>query len=477
MKHLQELLIRLGLTAIGVLTLSVLTVGAVQAMPSFSRQTGMSCNQCHFTHDPTPSFTIQAMKFRANGYRFAERRTKLLAGQPGAEGGETLDIPWDDYLSYRFESVVANKSQAPGQASTELTSNPTTRLAWFVTGPVTKNIGFWNEFYIVGDYGANNCSPSTACTGGSTWAPGLVTWDEYDLVYTINPDAIQDNGDIYNIRFTNQGLDEEPWGPNQIGAPSAIGPRGELDGNAHPNLGAFRFTAWMHDRWVWQLGAWTGDNNSGWDQKMEDGDIEYYFDNRSDNTVAARIQAQTGDDEIPYVTTDALQEGANQNPLVYTYHDAITGISATRACDCAYLNTDLKNNVAVDPTFRWQRSDVGDDGDISWAWAIGLAYGRDEYTDGASFTEELFGTGLIWCYAHTHCLQPTFSHTLKYTFTDHNNVSYDVPEPNSYSLSYVYQPAMNFAVVVSLSTSSTTSLTGPAKTGGWSFSTTLDFPM
>ena len=147
MKHLQELLIRLGLRAIGVLALSVLTVGAVQAMPSFTRQTGMSCNQCHFTHDPTPSFTIQAMKFRANGYRFAERRTKLQAGQPGAAGGETLDIPWDDYMSYRFESVVANKSQAPGGASTELASNPTTRLAWFITGPVTKNIGFWNEFY------------------------------------------------------------------------------------------------------------------------------------------------------------------------------------------------------------------------------------------------------------------------------------------------------------------------------------------
>jgi hypothetical protein len=476
MINIKRLMVHMGLKAIGVLALGILIAGPANAMPSFARQTGMSCNQCHFTHDPTPNFTIQGMKFRSIGYRIPERQTKLIAGQPGATAGESLDLPWNDYLSYRFESVLANKTF--GDNSTELASNPTTRLAWFVVGPVTDHIGFWNEFYIVGDYGGNNCLGGS-CVGGSTWAPGLTTWDEYDLVYTVNPDAVQQNGDIYSIRFTNQSIQEsDGWGPNSIGAPNSLGPSGELDGNAHPPTGAYRITGWMHDRWDWQLGLRTGDNNNGWDHKMEEASLAYYFDNASDNTIGVKVMGQYGDDEIPYVTRDGLQEGVDQNPLIYTYNDAIPGITATRPANAGpYLNTDLKNNVAFTPVFRWQRSDVGASGGDSWAFAAGFAYGKDEYNDGASFKEEIFGAGFLYCYMHTYCIQPGYTHYMKYNFIDHTGVSYDIDNPDTVSLELVYNPAMNVSVFASISQAHSISLIGSSKTGGTTVQIGLDFPM
>ena len=471
---------RLCIAAAGVLALTVLVVTSAQAMPSFTRQTGMSCNQCHFTHDPVPNFTIQGMKFRSMGYHTPERMTKLRAGSPGAQAGETLDIPWNDYISYRFESQITSKSwPAGGGNSSELASNPTTRLAWFVTGPVTKHIGFWNEFYIVGN-GANNAVGGSG-SGGSAWAPGLVAWDEYDLVWTVNPDAIQQNGDVYSIRFTNQSIKEtDGFGPGPGGPPSDVGPRGGIGGYDHPPEGGFRITGWMHDRWVWQFGLRTGDNNSGWTKKMQEYSVAYFLRNTSDDTMVLRMMGQWGNDEIPYVTSTGLQSGANQNPLVYTYRDAIPGITATRAGSGGagpYLNTDLDKNVAFDPQFRWQRSDVGANGQNSWLFATGFGYGKDTYKDGASYKQDTFGATFLYCYMHTYCVEPIYTHYMTSKFQDYTGVNYDIDKADTWQVYMIYQPAMNFAIVGAISTSSSTSLTAPAVTGGHSVSITLDFPM
>lgn len=56
-----------------VVPLAALGVFVAQAananVPSYVRQTGLTCNQCHMTWTPNPDMTFTGTKFRLNGYR------------------------------------------------------------------------------------------------------------------------------------------------------------------------------------------------------------------------------------------------------------------------------------------------------------------------------------------------------------------------------------------------------------------------
>jgi hypothetical protein len=78
----------------GAVVLAALGVGVAQVasarVPSYVRQTGLVCNQCHVTWTPTPDLTFTAVKFRMNGYRTPWVAEKIEAGQEGALGGRRL---------------------------------------------------------------------------------------------------------------------------------------------------------------------------------------------------------------------------------------------------------------------------------------------------------------------------------------------------------------------------------------------------
>lgn len=451
--------------AVGV-GLAFMTATTAQAMPSFSRQTGMSCNQCHILHTPVPDFTITGMKFRSLGYRIPERQTKLRAGKPGSQG-EELDIPWWDYLSFRFQSTLLQRSKTPGGQTSELSSAASRRFAFFITGPVTEHIGFWNEFYFV-PYGSSQ----------HNWAPSLASWDEYDLVWTLDPNAIQNNGNVYSLRLTNQSVNETDGfgpGPIYVGG-GALEFRNEQFGAIHPPTVSYRLTAWMHDRYVWQLGLNSGDNNTGWNQKNVEADFAYFLKNTNGNTMALRIDGTYGNDMTPLVTKIHLNNGPNQNPLDYSYNDAIAGVSATRGAGMGpYMNTDMDHTMTVNPEFRWIRSDFGTGGANTYMLVVRYSYTNEKYNDSAGTKLNTFGAYIQYCYLHTYCAAPYYLHTLKYEFTDHTGVVYDIDTPDKYGVDLTYQPAMNFAVDLSLSNTYRQHLTGPATTGGYSASLYLDF--
>src|SRR5512141_1793594 len=93
------------------------------AVPSFARQTGMVCVQCHVSFGgPVPNFTFTGKKFRMNGYRMPYVAEKIEAGEPGTASGHRLAIPLIPYLSFRYQSVFAQQSKAaptPGQPDTK----------------------------------------------------------------------------------------------------------------------------------------------------------------------------------------------------------------------------------------------------------------------------------------------------------------------------------------------------------------------
>ena len=62
------------------------------AVPSFTRQTGLTCNQCHITFSNVPDFTFTGKKFRMNGYRTPYVAEKIEAGEEGALSGNRLQL-------------------------------------------------------------------------------------------------------------------------------------------------------------------------------------------------------------------------------------------------------------------------------------------------------------------------------------------------------------------------------------------------
>src|SRR5213075_947244 len=131
---MRRLTAALGLVALGVLTLAPRNA---EAVPSFVRQTGMTCAQCHVSFGgPVPNFTFTGKKFRMNGYRMPFVAEKLESGEPGTASGHRLAIPLIPYLSFCYQSVFASQSKAPAtrnaagggiteQKAGPIVSNPT----------------------------------------------------------------------------------------------------------------------------------------------------------------------------------------------------------------------------------------------------------------------------------------------------------------------------------------------------------------
>jgi hypothetical protein len=95
--------------------LTVAWAGSAAAVPSFTRQTGMSCNQCHITFGaPVPNFTFTGKLFRMNGYRIPFVAEKIEAGKEGALNGKRMALAIWPYLSLRYQSEIAAQSRAPG---------------------------------------------------------------------------------------------------------------------------------------------------------------------------------------------------------------------------------------------------------------------------------------------------------------------------------------------------------------------------
>src|SRR5688500_12127237 len=103
---------RIGMVmSVGIVAmLAVATSG--NAMPSFVRQTGLTCNQCHMSVGPTPDFTFTGKKFRLNGYRAPYVAEKIEAGEEGALNGKRMMMGIQNIISFRFGQQFLAQSKA-----------------------------------------------------------------------------------------------------------------------------------------------------------------------------------------------------------------------------------------------------------------------------------------------------------------------------------------------------------------------------
>src|SRR5919106_3767717 len=231
----DHMLRRVVVASLAVAFGAVAVTERADAVPSFTRQTGMTCAQWHVMFGaPVPNFTFTGKKFRMNGYRVPFVTDKIEAGEVGSLGGKRLAMSLFPYLSLRYQSVFAQQSKLPGAAEAQpITSNPTSRLAFFTGGPIGDHFGLWTELYLTPDGSDQN----------REWTFGVFSFDEYDLRF------VQTSGNnVFGVAFNNQGISEvSGFGPWPVSVPQEHN-RGGYQGWSHPNRGNVLAYAWLNDK-------------------------------------------------------------------------------------------------------------------------------------------------------------------------------------------------------------------------------------
>lgn len=433
---MRRLMVALGIVALGALTLAP---QKAEAVPSFVRQTGMTCAQCHVMFGaPVPNFTFTGKKFRMNGYRVPFVTERIEAGQEGALGGKRLNISLFPYISLRYQSVFATQAKAPGAAAAgPISSNPTSRLAIFTGGPVGDYFGLWTEMYL---------TPDGSATG--EWSLGLFSFDEYDLRYTR-----MKNNNVFGLAFNNQGIAEVsgfgPWSPggSQLN-------RGGVNGWSHPNRGNFLAYAWLNDKLLIVGGATPGENNLDWKKLSYLGQVAYAIYNSDAKEAWLNIEFKSGNDAIPLATNSTPSTTRTWN-----YTAGVTGVPA-------FLNTQLGDFTRMTTEVRYAFIDRG-----PHSMEAGAAFNMntDNYLTGDKLKQNSVFGRIRYVNNRTYGVDLTVG---KQTTYQYNGV--DIPNKMSYNSYFTFQPAMNMIIALSYGNTQALTVGAPALTG-WNWALNVDY--
>lgn len=399
------------------------------AVPTFTRQTGMTCTQCHVSFGaPVPSFTMAGKKFRMNGYRMPSIMRSYEAGEPGEASGRRLNIGAIPHWSHRYQSSIASQRKSPGAESAgPVTTDPINRLSWFPGGAISDHLGVWVEFYLIPGFGFP----------GQEWSLGTISMDEYDLRYVdISPDRTLGFG------INNQSIQEiSGFGPWPIYITNYFS-RGGFIGWAHPNFGNVFAYGLFNDRVFATVAASPGEDNLNWENgKYFGGHLGYAAWNEQDRELWFNIFGQFGDDGIP-ITSGVIP---TQDKTWRTV-DRIEGISGTRAFDNRqpYTSQDMGDYVRLEPGVHL--SLVGMDNGMHTLQAEGrLTYANETYADNSEITHSSLGVAFRYLYDFTWGLDFAVKQSLGFSFTDVAGTEIDVNDQDFLTnWRFSYRPAMNF---------------------------------
>lgn len=414
---------------------------ATGTVPLFTRQTGLTCAQCHVLFGaPVPNFTFTGKKFRMNGYRMPWIAPRIEAGEVGAISGKRLNLNQFPYLSLRYQSVFAQRSRNPGATTwSPISSNPTSRLALFTGGAFGDNFGLWTEMYLV--------PPNGTATG--EWGLGMFTFDEYDLRF-VKTDASKTIG----LAFSNQGIAEVsgfgPWSPggSQLN-------RGGVGGWSHPNKGQFFAYGWFNDRIFASVGASPGQDNLTWNRLNYLGQAAYWIFNSDSREMSLNVEFKAGNDDIPLLTNTSISSAGTGPHWVYS--DGVQGVQAARLAgggpNAVYVSGDLGdfNRESVELRYGFV-----DRGPHSMEFGLGGNFNSETYSDNSKAKQTSFFGRIRYVYQRTYGLDLQIGKNTKYSYTAPDATLHDIPNKLSYSSYLTFQPQMN--ILMSLSYSNTTTL-------------------
>ncbi len=407
----------------GVLALAV--VADAHAVPSFVRQTGLTCNQCHMTWTPNPDFTFTGEKFRLNGYRTPFVADRIEAGEEGALNGKRLLLGLENYwtLHYRSNLLAQSKGASDPRLSAPqanpVESQPFSSVGLDYAGPIGDHWGIWTEYYF-------------AANGGNPNVYNLVSNDEYDVKYVFNP-----GNNIIGLAFTTQYLNcLSGFCPFSDGQPVSM-QRSSAGGNGHAPYANLAVYGLFADRLMATLGVKPGDDNLDYQRMDYEGIAGVALGNSDYNRMWLWGEFSAGNDFVPEITSLGLTHSNNS----ISSRDAVRGISATNG-GSVYASSMTGDIVRAHFALR---GGFVDKGPHSLTYEAGVGFANEKYSDGAKLKASGWGVAARYFYDRTFGIEGRLSDYAKYDFTDVNDVLHDVPHDLGWQLRLTYRPAMNFA--------------------------------
>jgi hypothetical protein len=434
---------RFAVAAAVALVATAASVSSANAVPSFVRQTGLTCNQCHITQLGTPDFTFTGKKFRLNGYRAPYVAEKIEAGEEGALNGRRLVLssffsPLSFRIGQQFLSQSKSSSQVGGTptVASAVTNRPFSNFSMFYAGGIGDHIGFWNEIYF------DAAGPGAGGTGSTFRTMGM---DEWDLRLVFNPGY--DN--IVGIGTNSQTFSYlAGFGPARSGAAGNSLQRGGV-GQAHTPYGNIGAYALIKDRVVVAVGVQGGEDNYSLSGMNYQSVLAVAINNSDYNQMWWNFQIKAGNDAIPIVTNTDLSPDRTQ----FEYTDAVSGVSATRGpvgdpLRTSYRSEDIGDFVRTTTELEYSFVDRGPHS--LWT-SVGVAYNDETYADGANYKSFGWGFSVRYLYNRTFGFVYGLNDYTKREFTDRNGLTHEVSKPamNPFSGSFHYKVAQNFRLQLS----------------------------
>ena len=444
-----------------VLTFLALSAGVAtgaEAVPSFARQTGLACYQCHVTFGaPVPDFTWTGFMFKMKGYRLPWAGQKFEAGSEGALSGNRMVVPVIPYLAFRFQSVFATQTRSSTGDWGNVTSNPTSRFSFFPGGPFGDNFSLWAELYETPDGSSTN-----------EWGIGNVSFDEYDFrIVKALPGA-----DV-GLAFSTQGIREVGgFGPWPVGL-TDYQSNGNYRGWAHPNRGLLMVYGLVGERFFAAVGAGPGEDNFDWARRLYVGEAALALVNKSSHLLWLFSGWQFGNDGIPILTQISPSRDGRQT---WVYSDMVGGISTTRTgpgAGVAYRSSDIDKYYRSVNEVRYG---FVDQGPHSLQADVRLSLNREDYLDAARVTHNAVGAGIRYTLNRTWGLDLNANHSLDLSFRDMTGLDHEISTADvEYSAWLSWRPAANVLFGLNYGNSPNYAVNLPAVTMGRSWMLNVDF--
>lgn len=294
----------LGLVNRGLVALALVwvLVGNAWAVPSYARQTGAACSQCH-TIAFGPQLTPYGRQFKLNGYVWGETKGSIPLSLMTVVGfnATSKDLPEAPKHFSKNDNIAVNE------------------VAGFLAGGITKHVGAFVE---------------TAYSGVERDA----AWGAFDVRYA-QSSTLGDKGVVYGVSINNNPTVTDLWNSTPVwsfpytGSDIAPGPGTApalLDGIGERVLGP-NFYLMYDDHWYLEAGAYKGLS-------------DHWLD-----TVGLNPEENLHLDGVATYWRAAYQFEKDQN----SYSLGLLGLNFKQQPDRLLRATDRFNDIGVDATYQY----------------------------------------------------------------------------------------------------------------------------